>query len=281
MAIADAFRAIVDESRIVRSVVKSPVGQRVIQAQRAARVASPHARFLVRELTGNGAVARYRLADGLAFNVRHGTRDVGILNEVFGGTSGRRSYQAPAELAARLQREPVRVLDLGGNVGLFALYAFASWNVTDLVSFEPDPGNAEILRETVAGNPRLEWRVEQAAVSNEDGTLAFRAGLFSEARSADAGEDAIRVPMLDVFEHAHGFDLVKIDIEGGEWPILADPRLATADASMLVMEWHERGCPEQDAHWCALRLLDQAGFAIAADDPAPHGGNGLIWAARP
>ena len=41
-------------------------------------------------------------------------------------------------------------------------------------------------------------------------------------------------------------DLVKIDIEGGEWPILTDPRFAQLPTPALVIEYHPAGCPGPD-----------------------------------
>ena len=47
--------------------------------------------------------------------------------------------------------------------------------------------------------------------------------------------------MADVLGQIAEADLVKMDIEGGEWGILADPRIARQRA--LVLEYHPRGLP--------------------------------------
>ena len=50
--------------------------------------------------------------------------------------------------------------------------------------------------------------------------------------------------MVDVFATLEGHvALLKIDIEGAEWAILEDPRLAALDAEAIVLEWHAMGCP--------------------------------------
>jgi hypothetical protein len=52
------------------------------------------------------------------------------------------------------------------------------------------------------------------------------------------------VPVRDVFPYMQECDLLKIDIEGGEWGLLADPRFASTSAKALVMEVHPEARPE-------------------------------------
>jgi len=61
--------------------------------------------------------------------------------------------------------------------------------------------------------------------------VRFVAGLeaLSHVVNGGAGEPAreITVPMRDVLPEICSADLVKLDIEGGEWDILLDPRLSS------------------------------------------------------
>jgi FkbM family methyltransferase len=218
--------------------------------------------------------------------IRHRSRDVAILNEIFGGTGGCDSYSPPPDVAAWLDRAGTpRIMDLGANIGLFGLYVFSRWPAAQLTAYEPDPGNAALLGRTVTTN-RLEghWQVERAACSNRRGTIPFAAGLLSEARIAEPGETGtIDVPMIDLFAEDHDVDLLKMDIEGAEWPILTDPRLPELRARAVVLEWHTRGCPDPDPHAAAVRLLRTAGYACALDvgDLLAHGTDGVLWAWRP
>ena len=59
---------------------------------------------------------------------------------------------------------------------------------------------------------------------------------------------------------------MKIDIEGGEWAILADERLAAAGAMVIVMEWHARNSPSDDPHHAATALLERAGYTVVGID---------------
>jgi hypothetical protein len=73
---------------------------------------------------------------------------------------------------------------------------------------------------------------------------------------------------------------VKLDIEGSEWPILADSRFAELPARAAVLEYHPHMAPEPDAQAAARRLLESAGFAteLIFHDPEGHG---MMWAWKP
>lgn len=55
------------------------------------------------------------------------------------------------------------------------------------------------------------------------------------------------VAAADVLPYLADTDLVKMDIEGGEWEILADPRLGARLHQALVLGHHGR-------HWAATTL---------------------------
>ena len=220
-----------------------------------------------------GTAGRYRLRrNGAHVHVRHRTRDLDILAEIF--TS--ESYEPPARVAPLLAG-PLRVGDLGGNVGLFGVWALERWAVAELRSYEPDPANARLLAATA--QPFRQWAVVEAAVGNTECTMRFAPGMLSESRAAQDGEGAITVPVIDLFAEPSA-DLLKMDIEGGEWPILSDPRLARLGAQVIVMEWHALGCPDPDPAQHASRLLARAGYVHQHHGPARFASNGTLWAWR-
>jgi FkbM family methyltransferase len=209
--------------------------------------------------------------------VRHTTRDIGVFSEVF--VLG--EYDPPPEVSDWLTAldRPARMLDVGGNIGLFATYARDRWPGTSVVSIEPDPENLEVLRRNASHGSDLE--VVAACAANHDGTLRFVAGQQAGSHVANgaSGEDTIEVPCVDVFRLAESADLIKMDIEGSEWNILADPRLASVPARALVMEWHELLCPHPDPHAAAREALERAGFTVIADrEDFPE--VGMVWAIR-
>jgi FkbM family methyltransferase len=244
----------------------------VLQTARAARLVRPAAQLCARQAVASPPGSYTLRSSGRRVHVRHRSRDLDILTEVFG-----RGTYAPPYAARSVLSSPLDVLDLGGNVGLFGLYALDRFDVRSLCSYEPDRDNARLLEETA--RPYDRWTVVRAAASNRAGELDFRGGLFSESRMALPGEPATTVPAHDVLATCPA-DLVKIDIEGGEWAILADPRLPRTSWRAVVIEWHHLACPAgDDAGAEASRLLAAAGFTQQArGDECPT--NGLLWAWR-
>ncbi len=275
--------------------LRSRPTQYLLRTVRAARAVREPLRFTLREL-GPPRLARYRLRDsGLQIFLRHRTRDLDIFKEIFATGHGPSDYEPPAAVAAALDAKAApRVLDLGGNIGLFGIYVLARWPAATIRSFEPDPTNLSILRRVIAANGFQErWTVVAAAVSNEAGEMPFVAGLFAESKlvaAADRGvrpPDALRledgititVPTVDLFAEDHEVELLKIDIEGGEWPILTDRRLEGLRAEIVVLEWHASGWPEPDPRATARRLLRAAGYG-RLEESRNLGHTGLLWAWR-
>jgi FkbM family methyltransferase len=238
-------------------------------------------------------LAGYRLeGSGAKVFLRHGTRDVNVLNEIFGGTGGRRSYEPPAPVAQLLDSNPApAILDLGGNIGLFGLYALSRWPGSTIRSFEPDPTNLSLLTRTVEANGfRDRWSVAEFAVANRAAEMDFVAGLSADSHLSGEGRSAneeegngagdgrsIVVRTVDLFAQDPRADLLKMDIEGGEWTILDDRRFASLEVDALVLEWHARGCPYPDPHDATLRLLRAAGYD-RLEEVSGGSESGLLWA---
>jgi FkbM family methyltransferase len=271
------LRRLARRSAFLRALVNHRLRRQTLRLLAIARVLRPASAFLVGEL--RGGTRRYRTASGATVVLRHGSRDVDLVEEIFGAVH---AYEPPDAIAAQL-RGPLRILDLGGNIGLFGAFALGRWDVQQMTSFEPDPENAAILRATIDANHVTDrWSMHRAAVSNAAGMMSFLPGHLAESRRTGPNEPGIDVPALDVFSLDHRVDLLKIDIEGSEWSILTDPRLSDLRPRVLVMEWHWRFAPVPDAHAAALAFLIDAGYEIHGDrvDP-PRGNTGLIWASRP
>jgi FkbM family methyltransferase len=303
--IADRLRDLIARVPVLRRAVKSPPGQHLVQTVRGAGVVHERLRFAAHQV-GPSRVGEYRLRQsGLRVFVRHRndvfaaatagspTDDVHILNEIFGGTGGQYAYDPPPPLAARLDAMPrLKAMDLGANIGLFGVYAFGRWPRAEVHSFEPDPTNQQLLKRVIAANALGgRWSLTEAAVANYTGEMTFASGLFADSHpvtgddpGADANgaggvQDTITVPTLDLFDQDHDVDLIKMDIEGGEWSILTDPRLPELGADVIVLEWHARGCPQPDARTAAASLLRDAGYTAQQEvEIATY--NGVLWAWR-
>ena len=234
--------------------------------------------FLAREGLRREGIFVYRLRlNGLRVAIRHRTGDVVTLGEVF----HEHDYRPPPEMEHVLSSVE-RIVDLGANVGLFGAFAIARWPHAEIVAFEPDPANAAVHERTIAANRMQDrWRLVRAAAAAHDGTAAFVFGqvALSHLAEGDAEGQTIDVPVHDVMAELSRADLLKMDIEGGEWAILGDPRFCEAPPRALVLEYHPWLCPGPDARAAAESALRAAGLSMQSiwhrDD-----GHGMLWAWR-
>jgi FkbM family methyltransferase len=233
-------------------------------------------RYETVSLAGPRAVT-YALTGGAGcVVVRHGTEDAELLALVL----RRRPYRLSAAAAEALRGlpGPPRIADLGAHTGVPALTWRDQFPGAQVLSVEPDPMNALMLRRTVGANPGLgDWTVRVAAVG--DGAFLRGPGYGRLGSGATEAERAERAPALDAFELLHGADLARLNVQGREWGILADARLAQLATTAIVVECHRRGCPGPDPVTTAVAALTSAGYATAWLRKRP-GGSAVVCAWR-
>lgn len=175
---------------------------------------------------------------------------------------GRRRAYVAVDLNAVLAELPTQpiIIDLGANHGSF------SRRVVDIAgelhSFEPDPKTFEHLSSALAGRENV--FLYNAAIGSFDGEVEFFRGMGFESQPASASlssstfsshqsiskDSSFRVPevgILSLLEQiGKRVDLIKMDIEGAEVPVL-ETLLASAaarDVSIILVETHEHCLPE-------------------------------------
>jgi FkbM family methyltransferase len=238
------------------------------------------AAFFAREVVRPRGIHYYHLREnGLRVALRHAAGDGATLAEVF----YRHDYVPGPEVAEAIG-EPRAIVDLGANIGLFGAFAAPFWPNSTIVGYEADPANFALNERTIAANGlESRWRVMCAAAGSRDGEVELAGGRamgsFVVAPGTDPGVPTIRVPIVDVLEEVCSADLAKIDIEGGEWEIVCDPRFSESPPGAIVLEYHPHLCPGQDPRSTAERALAQANLRTASiwhrDD-----GYGMMWAWR-
>jgi FkbM family methyltransferase len=254
------------------------------------------ARFVARELSGRRSVGLYRPRGvDLRICVRHNyprpgreSLDNFPLQEVFRD----RCYEPPLPVRAKLadtSRAP-RIVDLGAHLGYFSVFALSHYPDAYVLAFEPEPGHARLLRSCIAAN-RLgaQWQLIEAAAYTEDATLPFAASRSVASHISHLGgerDNVIEVVACDVFPHLKDVDLLKMDIEGGEWALLFDDRFGDVLPRSIVLEYHSGGCPGDNPKRTAVDRLTELGYRVVAPssdetpDEGPFWGRGLLWAWR-
>ena len=193
---------------------------------------------------------------GVRCELRPGTSDWWIFLEIFVFGIYRR---AEADI-----RKSGVIIDIGANVGFFALYASALNPDAAIHALEPFPRNVEQLKRNLLLNANHQIQVHAAAVSDQTATATL---FFSPEDTSGCSLNQPRgqqcsvptVSLSDFFQEQKlsRCDLLKMDCEGSELTILSSISAAAWEKlGSVIMEYHHL------AEVGALKgILQQAGFA--------------------
>jgi FkbM family methyltransferase len=184
--------------------------------------------------------------------------------------------------------------DVGGNVGVYTVYAALRHPQASIVVFEPEYANLHLLRDNIVANGlAARVRVYPIALSDRTGLsqlhvqdLTPGAALHSESAgrigTTDAGKPTVMAEgtwamRLDDFcaQAAVWPNALKIDVDGGEGRVLAGATetLARAGLRSVLVEAADAGAGLRPAE---CDLLRQAGFSRQHTDRRSPAGN-EVW----
>lgn len=205
--------------------------------------------------------------DGIRLYARENVWDARIIREIF--------VQRPYLRGFRdLPAAPV-VVDVGGYIGDFSVYAARRMNASRVIVYEPTSENWRMLVDNIALN-HLESRI--VAVNEavgESGTLELNVDVDGQEIHSSAywyPEASKReVPsitldeLLSTHQLAH-VDLLKVDCEGGEYDIFTHASDdALARIQRFTMEWHLVGDATQTLRGAMVNRLRDSGFRMWED----------------
>jgi FkbM family methyltransferase len=269
--------------RLVRRLATTPGVRRLTRFQPLLRLSfalratlvQERSRFVRNELRRRAVTAVYRLRGSeVAIALRHHTGDVLVLDEIF----SQHEYEPPPEVQPALSalRAP-NVVDLGANIGLFGAWVLERLPDATILAVEADPANAAVHRRAIEANGLGDrWTLVEGFASTQAGVVRFAGGDHATSR-AGSGAGSIDVATVDVLPELAGASVVKIDIEGAEWELLADPRFVALRPRVLVLEYHKEGCPGPDPARAAEAALRAAGLEVVHGGRKPQFGAGIVW----
>lgn len=145
------------------------------------------------------------------------------------------------------------VFDIGGNIGVFALYAATRAANVKVVSFEPFPQNAAYFRQNLQDSKLENVTFYDRAVAGEPGERTLQVHQswikhsLNENPSAGGGIAVQCISLDQALENFDRCDLLKLDCEGGEYEILYSSLPATrGKIKRIVSEFHNADDKEKN-----------------------------------
>lgn len=209
-------------------------------------------------------VQKLRLRNGKSAWVRSvRSMDVNIVRDVLGGDE----YDLES---LRLPPDAV-VVDLGGNIGTFAMEVRRVYPTAKVISYEPHPENCKMFRT----NAPFATLISKAAAGKTGVVQLEDNENFVGLRVIEKGGITVGSESLDdILKDISHVDLLKIDIEGSEYALLnaASPK-TLEKVQRILMETHD--VPGFDDLLWAETIFRQNGFKHSWIDPL-----GIIYGKR-
>jgi len=128
------------------------------------------------------------------------------------------------------------IIDIGANVGGFAVWAHEYFDKPKIDCYEPIKANYELLRQNTEGT---DIAIRNFAIGKEDGECQMYYGLHNcgEASMFEGDEQAKEGELVKVIsaKHLPPCDIMKIDTEGAEILILEN---LTVQPVVFLIEFH-------------------------------------------
>lgn len=184
------------------------------------------------------------------------------------------------------------VVDIGGGLGDYALFAATEQPTSRVFTFEPTPESFALLQENVAMNARRNIHAEAVAIWSQAGEIIldtspgeavqFISRELPDGQSAPDGR--VRVPSITLSQafERHAIEcchMLKMDCEGAEYPILFNtPAETFARIERIVMEYHDNAGPH--SHRDLESFLSERGYRVRSTPNPVHDYLGYLYAER-
>ena len=234
-------------------------------------------------LKRDASFTTYTTRGGIVFKMRRDVWDSAILMETWWLHEYHRYLQDLGE-------KPV-IVDVGAHIGDFSLFMAHKIPGARILAFEPEPENFALLEENIKANG-FEAQITplKQAISDKSGqkirlfqhpdNLGMHTQFPQDRLDSFGGTftEVDTVSLEDVFEQnsIDSCDLLKMDCEGGEYPILLNaPTHVLERIQRISLEYHKEGDIQEVRH-----RLEEAGFSVKFDRGAPLINVPLLYAWR-
>lgn len=234
--------------------------------KKAQEIFENHADFMQAYTRKGEGLIDLKTRNGLSITIRQNRWDARIVKEVFFDRPYTRKFSLP---------ENSTVVDIGGYIGDFSLYAVKYLNAEKVIVCEPTEENFELLLRNIKSNDFQDkiTAINKAVGNGDEISLNVEIKDGKEVHASSfwyEGASTRVVPSLTLQQllrenSLSKVDLLKVDCEGGEYEIFSSVDSETfARIFCIVFEYHPvNGFEEKLA--VVLDRLKDAGYTIAID----------------
>jgi FkbM family methyltransferase len=152
-------------------------------------------------------------------------------------------------------------VDVGANLGRYEV--LLGKNYERIIAIEPSPENMSFLKRNAANVKAKNIEYLQCAVSSQNGNATLFYGEHCGANtlmSADLNAEGLQVKTVTLdtlLKEEDNVDLVKVDVEGAEWEVLAGSKEVLPKIKRWLVEVHNLEQKERMAKW-----FEDKGYAV-------------------
>ncbi len=162
-----------------------------------------------------------------------------------------------------------KIIDCGSNIGLSVLFFKMFYPNSSIIAFEPQPDAFSCLEKTIQCNQITEIDIHQALLTTKPGPSSLfvdstkPGSLIASTEAKRMSDKSIKVEGVRLSSFiSDNVDLVKIDVEGGEYELIFDlvDSGKISKVSHLLIEYHHHIDVQKDHFSEFLIQLELAGF---------------------
>jgi FkbM family methyltransferase len=139
-----------------------------------------------------------------------------------------------------------KVIDIGGNIGAFAVFAGSSASNVSINTYEPFPQNVKYLKKNIEASKLSGINIFQAAVAGEDGERFLKVDdswvrhSLSDGAEEGRGIKVETITLDRILGEMGKCNFLKVDCEGGEYDIFYNAKPETLrKIDRIVCEYHD------------------------------------------
>ncbi len=170
----------------------------------------------------------------------------------------------------KTSNESPTIIDCGSNIGMSVAYFKYQYPKARIIGFEANPDAYALLQKNSEVNQHRDVELHNVALAQEEGHISFfiseyKGTLTGSVLSSRGGEKELQikaVKLSDYLKDIDHVDLVKMDVEGAELPIILDLQKSgeLKKVKELILEYHHNMPGEKESLAEFLSIFESAGF---------------------